>query len=410
MKDDPGNRIKFQPADEPCYGANIKVLGIGGGGNNALNRMIEMGIEGVEFIAVNTDLQTLNLNKSSSRLQVGTKLTRGRGSGGRPEVGKQAALEDQELIANTLYGADMVFLTAGLGGGTGTGATPVIARLAADMDMLVIAVVTLPFTWEGRVRARQAQEGLQELRTVVDTVIATPNDRLLQTCDASTTFQDALKLADDVLRQGVQGISDIITRPGLINRDFEDVRSIMKNMGMAFMGMGQASGENRVVEAAQKAISSPLLADTSIEGAQGMLINITGGRDLTLHEVNKASELIHRLAHEEANIIFGAVIDETMKDMAKVTVIATGFSGRPAAEKIVPLEPPPPAVFRKKTPPPVPVFRETSSVPSDMKLQAPTQAHEQVDYEKNWDHYEKATFLRNQQHSRKRFPSDYEPS
>lgn len=410
MKDDSGNRIKFHPADEPNYGATIKVLGIGGGGNNALNRMIEMGIEGVEFIAVNTDLQTLNLNKSRARLQIGTKLTRGRGSGGRPEIGKQAALEDQELIANILHGADMVFLTAGLGGGTGTGATPVIARLAADMDMLVIAVITLPFTWEGRVRGRQAQEGLQELRTVVDTVIATPNDRLLQTCDASISFPDALKMADDVLRQGVQGISDIITRPGLINRDFEDVRSIMKNMGMAFMGTGQAQGENRVVEAAQRAISCPLLADTSIEGAQGVLINITGGRDLTLHEVNKASELIHNLAHDEANIIFGAVIDETMKDEAKVTVIATGFSGRPAAEKTAPLEPPPAPVFRKKTPPPFPVFRETSPLPSDMKAQPLPLTHEPPDPERRWDQYEKATFLRNQQHTRKRFPSDYEPS
>jgi cell division protein FtsZ len=410
MSNDSGNRIKFHPVEEANYGANIKVLGIGGGGNNALNRMIEMGIEGVEFIAVNTDLQTLNLNKSRSRLQIGTKLTRGRGSGGRPEVGKQAALEDQELLVNTLHGADMVFLTAGLGGGTGTGATPVIARLAADMEMLVIAVVTLPFGWEGRVRGRQAQEGLQELKSVVDTVIATPNDRLLKTCDASTSFQDALKLADDVLRQGVQGISEIITRPGLINRDFEDVRSIMKNMGMAFMGMGQAQGENRVLEATQRAISCPLLADASIEGAQGVLINITGGRDLTLHEVDKASELIHGLAHPEANIIFGAVIDEAMKDTAKVTVIATGFSGVRPSETSVSIEPPAP-VFRKKTPPAVPVFRAPTSVPSDMKPPGQPAVTAQIPYdpETNWDRYEKATFLRNQ-HSRKRFPTDYEPS
>ncbi|MBN2200209.1 MAG: cell division protein FtsZ [Candidatus Aminicenantes bacterium] len=410
MKDDADSKIKFHPAEEPDYGANIKVLGIGGGGNNALNRMIEMGIEGVEFIAVNTDLQTLNLNRSRSKIQIGTKLTRGRGSGGRPEVGKQAALEDQELLVNTLHGADMVFLTAGLGGGTGTGATPVIARLAADMEMLVIAVVTLPFTWEGRVRARQAEEGLQELKTVVDTVIATPNDRLLKTCDATTSFQDALKLADDVLRQGVQGISEIITRPGLINRDFEDVRSIMKNMGMAFMGMGQAQGENRVLEATQKAISCPLLADASIEGAQGVLINITGGRDLMLHEVDKASELIHGLAHDEANIIFGAVIDESMKDTAKVTVIATGFTGGKAGEKIAPLEPPPTAVFRKKTPPAVPVFGETSVVFSNPKPPEGPRTPDPLDDERKWDHFEKATFLRNQQLFRRRMPTDYEPS
>ena len=409
MKDDFGSKIKFQPVEEPNYGAVIKVLGIGGGGNNALNRMIEMGIEGVEFIAVNTDLQTLNLNRSKSRLQIGTKLTRGRGSGGRPEVGKHAAEEDTEKLADALQGADMIFLAAGLGGGTGTGATPVIARLASSMDLLVIAVVTLPFTWEGKIRGRQAQEGLQELRTVVDTVIATPNDRLIQTCDLNTSFQDALKLADDVLRQGVQGISDIITRPGLINRDFEDVRTIMKNMGMAYMGLGTASGENRVLEATQKAISSPLLSDISIEGAQGVLINITGGRDLTLHEVNKASELIHRMAHEEANIIFGTVIDEAMKDAAQVTVIATGFSAAPAKEKVTLIEPPSMA-FRKKTPPPFPVQRPTPDFPTDISFRGKEVATALPEWELKWGEYEKATFLRTQRNPRRKLPLDNEPS
>jgi cell division protein FtsZ len=409
MKDDFGSKLKFQPVEEPNYGAVIKVMGIGGGGNNALNRMIEMGIEGVEFLAVNTDLQTLNLNRSKSKLQIGAKLTRGRGSGGRPEIGKHAAEEDTEKLADSLQGADMVFLAAGLGGGTGTGAAPVIARLASSMDLLVIAVVTLPFSWEGKIRARQAQEGLQELRTVVDTVIATPNDRLIQTCDLNTSFQDALKLADDVLRQGVQGISDIITRPGLINRDFEDVRTIMKNMGMAYMGLGTASGENRVLEATQKAISSPLLSDISIEGAQGVLINITGGRDLTLHEVNKASELIHRLAHEEANIIFGTVIDEAMKDAAKVTVIATGFSPAPAKEKVQLIEPPT-FSFRKKTPPPFPVHGEAPEIPADLGFRVKEPELALPEYEQRWSKYEPAAFLRNQKSTRRKLPLDHEPS
>jgi cell division protein FtsZ len=409
MKDDFASKIKFQPVEEPNFGAVIKVMGIGGGGNNALNRMIEIGIEGVEFIAVNTDLQTLNINRSKAKLQIGSKLTRGRGSGGRPEIGKHAAEEDTEKLADTLQGADMVFLAAGLGGGTGTGAAPVIARLASSMDILVIAVVTLPFSWEGKIRARQAQEGLQELKSVVDTVIATPNDRLIQTCDLNTSFQDALKLADDVLRQGVQGISDIITRPGLINRDFEDVRTIMKNMGMAYMGLGTASGENRVLEATQKAISSPLLSDISIEGAQGVLINITGGRDLTLHEVNKASELIHRLAHEEANIIFGTVIDETMKDAAKVTVIATGFSPAPAKEKVQLIDPPAFA-FRKKTPPPFPVHRETPDIPQDLGFRAKEPEMALPEYEQKWSKYEPAAFLRNQKSGRRKLPLDHEPS
>lgn len=324
MRDDSGSKIRFHLAEENP-GAKIRVIGIGGGGGNAVNRMIESGIEGVEFIAINTDKQALNSNRAHLKIQIGQKLTKGLGSGGDPEVGRQAAEEDTERLADILEGADMVFLTAGLGGGTGTGATPVIANLASGMGILVIAIVTMPFAFEGRIRARKAEEGLQELKAVVDTVIAIPNQRLIDTVNLDTTIPEAFRMADDVLRQAAQGISDLITRPGLINLDFADVKSIMKGMGMAFMGTGIASGENRAVEAAQKAISSPLLIDTSIEGARGVLINITGGKDMTLHEVSKASQLITSLADPEANIIFGTVLDEEVKETIKVTVIATGF-------------------------------------------------------------------------------------
>ncbi|MGQ9800702.1 MAG: cell division protein FtsZ [Candidatus Saccharicenans sp.] len=324
MRDDYGSKIKFHLVEENP-GAKIRVIGIGGGGGNAVNRMIESGIEGVEFIAVNTDKQALSSNRAHLKIQIGQKLTKGLGSGGDPEVGRQAAEEDTERLAEILEGADMVFLTAGLGGGTGTGATPVLANLASGMGLLVIAIVTMPFEFEGRIRARKAEEGLQELKSVVDTVIAIPNQRLIDTVNLDTTIPEAFRMADDVLRQAAQGISDLITRPGLINLDFADVKSIMKGMGMAFMGTGIASGENRAVEAAQKAISSPLLIDTSIEGARGVLINITGGKDMTLHEVSKASQLITSLADPEANIIFGTVLDEEVKETIKVTVIATGF-------------------------------------------------------------------------------------
>lgn len=324
MRDDFGSKIKFHLAEENL-GAKIKVIGIGGGGGNAVNRMIEAGIEGVEFIAINTDKQALSNNQAPLKIQIGSKLTKGLGSGGNPDIGRQAAEEDTDRLAEILEGADMVFLTAGLGGGTGTGATPVIANLAAGMEILVIAIVTMPFAFEGRIRARQAEEGLQELKSVVDTVIAIPNERLLETVNLNTSIPDAFRMADDILRQAAQGISDLITKPGLINLDFADVKSIMKGMGMAFMGTGIATGENRAVEAAQKAISSPLLIDTSIEGAKGVLINITGGKDMTLHEVSKASQLVTSLADPEANIIFGTVIDENMRDTIKVTVIATGF-------------------------------------------------------------------------------------
>ena len=319
MSEEFKNKLKFHLVEERP-GAKIRVVGIGGGGGNAINRMIEARIEGVEFIAVNTDLQALSNNHAGTKLQIGSKLTKGLGSGGKPEIGKEAAMEDTEKLIEILEGADMVFLTTGLGGGTGTGATPILANLASEMDILAIAIVTLPFDFEGRIRAKQAEEGLSELKNSVDTVISIPNERLLQTVNIDTSIQDAFKMADDILRQAVQGISDLITRPGLINLDFADVKSIMKGMGMAFMGTGIASGESRAVDAAQKAISSPLLIDTSIEGAHGVLINITGGKDITLHEVSKSSELIHSMAHPEANIIFGTVINENMKESVKVTV------------------------------------------------------------------------------------------
>jgi cell division protein FtsZ len=351
-------KLKFQLVDEHPA-AKIRVVGIGGGGGNAVNRMIEAGIRGVEFIAVNTDLQALQSSRADKKVQIGGKLTKGLGSGGRPDVGRQAAMEDTEVLIEILHGSDMVFLTTGLGGGTGTGATPILANLAAEMDVLAIAIVTLPFEFEGKIRARQAEEGLAELKSAVDTVISIPNERLLQTVNLDTSLQDAFKMADDILRQAVQGISDLITKPGLINLDFADVKSVMKGMGMAFLGTGIASGENRAVDAAQKAISSPLLIDTSIEGARGVLINITGGKDLALSEVSKAAELIHGLSHPDANIIFGTVIDETMKDLTKVTVIATGFEGGRAAEEEAEEDYRAPAAHAAPTPPPFPVKRET---------------------------------------------------
>jgi cell division protein FtsZ len=336
MKNDSPGKMRFHLVEE-TLGAKIRVIGIGGGGGNALNRMIAAGIEGVDFIAVNTDMQALNGSKAPTRVQIGNTSTRGLGSGGKPEAGKQAAMEDTEKLIEILEGSDMVFLTAGLGGGTGTGATPILANLASELDILTIAICTLPFDFEGRMRAKQGEEGLAELRSAVDTVIAIPNERLLQTVAQGTYVEEGFKVADDVLRQAVQGVSDLITRPGLINLDFADVKSIMKGMGMAYMGMGIASGENRAAEAANKAICSPLLIDTSIEGARGVLINITGGKDLTLHEVSRASQLVHKLAHPEANIIFGTVVDPSMKDEVKVTVIATGFD-RVAAKAVDDLE------------------------------------------------------------------------
>jgi len=316
---------KLTFAESREIGANIKVIGVGGGGGNAVNRMIANNLQGVEFIAANTDCQALRSSKAAVRLQIGSKLTKGLGAGANPDVGRNAALEDSEKILELLSGADMVFITAGLGGGTGTGATPIIANLAQELGALVVAVVTKPFAFEGKRRRDQSEQGLRELQECVDTVIAIPNEKLLATVDKSMSLGAAFLYADDILRQAVQGISDLITIPGEINLDFADVKTIMAGMGMALMGTGIARGDNRAMEAAQKAISSPLLEDAAIDGAKGILINITGGPDMTLHEVSEASTLIQKTADAEANIIFGTVIDPNMTEDMKVTVIATGF-------------------------------------------------------------------------------------
>jgi cell division protein FtsZ len=311
--------------------ATIKVIGVGGGGNNAVNRMIEHGVQGVEFIAVNTDAQALNLSKAPTKLQIGAKLTRGLGAGANPEVGKKAAEESKEQIEEALKGADMVFVTAGMGGGTGTGAAPVIAQIARELGALTVGVVTRPFTFEGRKRATQAASGIAAMKEAVDTLIVIPNDRLLEIVDKNTPMLEAFREADNVLRQGVQGISDLIAVPGLINLDFADVKTIMSNKGSALMGIGIASGENRAAEAAKKAISSPLL-ETSIDGAQGVLMNITGGTNLSLYEVQEAADIVASAADQEVNMIFGSVINENLKDEIIVTVIATGFNENVASQ------------------------------------------------------------------------------
>src|SRR3954469_11890429 len=322
----PGSGINFFIDDDPpITGARIKVIGVGGGGGNAVNRMIESGIEGIEFLVANTDLQALKRSRAPIKIQLGGKLTKGLGAGADPNVGRNAALEDTEKIIEVLEGADMVFVTTGLGGGTGTGAAPIIASLATELNALTVAVVTKPFHFEGRRRMLQADHGLRELRECVDTVITIPNERLLHTVERGVSLADSFKVADDVLRQAVQGISDLITVPGLINLDFADVKAIMQGMGLALMGAGRASGENRAIEATQQAISSPLLEEATIQGAKGVLINITGGSDLTLYEVNEASSIIRESADDDANIIFGAAIDESLHDEMKITVIATGF-------------------------------------------------------------------------------------
>jgi cell division protein FtsZ len=311
--------------DEEHLGARIKVIGVGGGGGNAVNRMIQAGIKGIEFCVANTDLQAMRHSLAPVKLQIGGKLTKGLGAGANPEVGKQAALEDTERILEALSGADMIFITTGMGGGTGTGAAPIIAALAAELGALTVAVVTKPFGFEGKRRRVQAELGIRALRDTVDTLITIPNERLLNFVERGTSLSDAFKIADDILRQAVQGISDLITVPGEINLDFADVKTIMHGMGMALMGTGVSTGEHRAVEAAQRAISSPLLEEASIEGAKGVLINVTGGYDMTLFEVHEAASIIQEAADEEANIIFGTVIDPSMKDEIKVTVIATGF-------------------------------------------------------------------------------------
>jgi cell division protein FtsZ len=314
--------------------AVIKVIGVGGAGNNAVNRMIEAGIEGVEFVSINTDKQALMLSKAGTKIQIGEKLTRGLGAGANPELGTQAAEESRQIISDAIKGADMVFVTSGMGGGTGTGAAPIVAGIAKEMGILTVAVVTKPFTFEGKKRQNQAERGIENLRGKVDTLVVIPNDKLLQIIDRNTTMVEAFKMADDVLRQSVQGISDLIKIPGLVNLDFADVKTVMLNTGMAHMGIGRASGENRAEDAAKQAIQSPLL-ETSIEGARGVIINVTGGANLGLHEVNTAAELVQRSVDPEANIIFGAVIDETLDEDIVITVIATGFDKEPGVRETV---------------------------------------------------------------------------
>jgi cell division protein FtsZ len=330
------DRLRLTLDPEARRGAKIKVVGVGGGGGNAVNRMVDVGLTGVEFIVANTDLQALDHNRASVKVQIGHKLTKGLGAGADPNIGRQAALEDTDTLIQALSGADMIFVTTGLGGGTGTGAAPVIASLASELGALTIAVVTKPFRFEGKKRALQAEAGLDALRECVDTVITIPNERLLSIIDRRTTLNEAFMMADDVLRQAIQGISDLILVPGLINLDFADVKTIMSGMGVAMMGTGSAEGENRAMQAAQKAIASPLLEDSSVNGARGVIINITGGPDLSLLEVNEASCVIQEAAHEDANIIFGAVVDPNLTGRVKITVIATGFDRKGAARGVSP--------------------------------------------------------------------------
>ncbi len=327
-----GLRLRLE--EEERMGARIKVIGVGGGGGNAVNRMVRVGLDGVQFIVANTDLQALQTNAAQIKLQIGAKLTKGLGAGADPNVGRSAALEDTERIIQALNGADMVFVTTGLGGGTGTGAAPVIASLASELGALTVAVVTKPFKFEGRKRQIQAEHGLDALRDCVDTIITIPNERLLSIIDRSTPLIEAFATADDVLRQAIQGISDLILVPGLINLDFADVKTIMSGMGLAMMGTGIAEGQDRAVEAARRAISSPLLEGASVNGARGVIINVTGGPDLSLVEVNDASTIIQEAADEDANIIFGAVVDSALNGKVKITVIATGF-GSPAVARPV---------------------------------------------------------------------------
>lgn len=315
--------------------AQIKVVGVGGGGNNAVNRMIEASLKGIQFIAINTDKQALYNSKAEYKIQIGEKLTRGLGAGANPEIGSKAAEESRDDVYQALQGADMVFVTAGMGGGTGTGAAPIVAQIAKEMGILTVGVITKPFTFEGRRRMLHAEKGIEELRKRVDTLVTIPNDRLLQMVEKRTSIVDAFKIADDVLLQGVQGISDLIAIPGLVNLDFADVKTIMHERGLAHMGVGRASGENRAVEAAKQAIHSPLL-ETTINGAKGVLLNITGGPSLGLYEINEAAAIVQEAADLEANIIFGAVIDESLKDEIRITVIATGFEDLEVAPAVSP--------------------------------------------------------------------------
>ncbi len=358
----------------------IKVIGVGGGGNNAVNRMIEANLQGVQFIAINTDKQALQSSKAEYKIQIGEKLTRGLGAGANPEIGKKAAEESRDDIFQALQGADMVFITAGMGGGTGTGGAPIVAEIAKEMGILTVGVVTKPFTFEGKRRANHAEAGIEELKKRVDTLVAIPNDRLLQVVERRTSIVEAFKIADDVLRQGVQGISDTITVPGLVNLDFADVKAIMFERGLAHMGIGHATGENRAIDAAKQAVHSPLL-DTSINGLKGVLFNVTGGPDLGLHEVNEAAEIISESADEDANIIFGAVIDESLKDEIRITVIATGFSDHAfedifSTSDVLPTE-------------------ETEQKPAEIEKKAETSVKETVKVDdNNSDDLDIPTFLR----------------
>jgi cell division protein FtsZ len=391
MAKDAGIRISF--SEEAHQGAKIKVIGVGGGGCNAVNRMIRAKVEGVEFIAANTDLQALKLCQAPTKLQLGGKLTKGLGAGANPEIGRKAALEDTDKIIEALEGADMIFLTTGLGGGTGSGAAPVVASLASELGALTVAVVTKPFLFEGKRRQQQAEEALSELIGSVDTVIVIPNERLLETVETGTSFFEAFRIADDVLRQAVQGISDIITIPGIINRDFADVRTIMQGQGYAVMGTAVASGANRAVEAATRAINSPLLEDNSIHGAQGILINICGSSSITLTEVHEASSVIEKAAHENANIIFGAVLDENMKEQVKITVIAAGF--REAARR----QPHQKPAFLPKTWAAAPVQEEIVVEAEEIQIpqEAPRPAVNEIIHQENTtaaDDLDVPTFLR----------------
>ncbi|MBU8877732.1 cell division protein FtsZ [Bacillus sp. FJAT-29790] len=368
--------------------ATIKVIGVGGGGNNAVNRMIEHGVKGVEFIAVNTDAQALNLSKAEVKMQIGGKLTRGLGAGANPEVGKKAAEESKEQLEEALRGADMVFVTAGMGGGTGTGAAPVIAQIARDLGALTVGVVTRPFTFEGRKRATQAAGGISSMKEAVDTLIVIPNDRLLEIVDKSTPMLEAFREADNVLRQGVQGISDLIAVPGLINLDFADVKTIMSSKGSALMGIGVATGENRAAEAAKKAISSPLL-ETSIDGAQGVLMNITGGSNLSLYEVQEAADIVATASDQDVNMIFGSVINENLNDEIVVTVIATGFND----EVVVQPKPTRPAFGQPKP--------ATSTIKREQKREEiPQEPMRSTHTQQSEDALDIPTFLRNRNRRR----------
>jgi cell division protein FtsZ len=391
-------------ADAAVAPAKIKVIGVGGGGGNAVNRMLESHLRGIEFVSANTDLQALQKCRAPVKLQLGVQLTKGLGAGGDPEVGRKSALEDTERILELLDGSDMVFLTAGLGGGTGTGAMPILASLAAEIGALTVAVVTKPFAFEGRRRMAQAERGIEELRGSVDTLISIPNERLLSFIERGTPLADAFRIADDVLRQAVQGISDVISIPGEMNVDFADVRTIMTGMGMALMGTGIAKGENRALEAAQRAISSPLLEETSIEGAKGVLINISGGRDLTLHEVNEAARIIADAVDPDANIIAGMVIDESLEDEMKVTVIATGFKYQGEARRQMPAPGPAPRPLDPARPLAHPAAaaepkrpEEPAEVPFYRKVVAHARGEDPGGFGPNWsnvDDYDIPTVLR----------------